>query len=522
MRDFSAESRKTPEISATAPGIDDPLWLLQKDETRFLYFSLVLSVTVHIILFAVMAATRIFHPFAGASQEFDLVWFSPAPAAVPIAATMNKPAALNQAPVMTAQPPPKPGPRSTPTATAPAAIQPLPPDTTKAPPTGNPPQASPAMAEVRGTPTEQPAEMVISRFSGKVVEVVDKKANNPAFSVISSVKMKSKNARTVVKTIRETEAEPQKMQESKLSVNQAEKNIPAALPKNKIPGKPSKAITVVTAAANQPTMAQGTDKEKAVQRKVSSASIATAGKKPVTLSAVNRSINSFAAALETLSAIGNKQAALAQASQKQINGVTGTGPDNSPKRPAEAKAPTRPPTVEKKAPPAEKPVPPPTPPQLILHPPVAGDLKLIITGDIDLKVEIYFRPFLKTRRSKPFTRREAENRRNIIPKLVRTRENVHEAVVEVAEEGIYSIMVQVNNGKPGTAGLVLKIRDSRPGASSQDLGSRKIDGIVEVAKVLMPEGILWSDNGYFTGDMEDADSITKFNSGTGLMWREYK
>jgi hypothetical protein len=135
---------------------------------------------------------------------------------------------------------------------------------------------------------------------------------------------------------------------------------------------------------------------------------------------------------------------------------------------------------------------------------------------------VYFKPFPKTRRSKPLTRWEAENRRNVIPMLVRTRENVQEAVVEVAEEGIYIIKVRTNNGKPATAGLVLKIRESSPGAKSKDLGSRKVGGITEVAKILMPEGILWNDDSYFSGDMEDADSITKFNSETGLMWREFK
>ncbi len=153
---------------------------------------------------------------------------------------------------------------------------------------------------------------------------------------------------------------------------------------------------------------------------------------------------------------------------------------------------------------------------------MTGDLKLVITGDVDIHVEAFFTPFPKSRRSRAFTRWEAEKRRSVIPIMVRTKENVHEAVLETTEEGIYSIVVRPNNGKQGVAELVLKIRESRPGATTKNLGSRKISGTIEVAKVLMPEGILWNDDSYFTGDMEDADSITKFNSETGLMWREFK
>ncbi len=106
--------------------------------------------------------------------------------------------------------------------------------------------------------------------------------------------------------------------------------------------------------------------------------------------------------------------------------------------------------------------------------------------------------------------------------MVRTGEKVHEAVVEITQEGIYDIMVTANNGKPVTAKLILKIRESRPGASTKDLGTRTITGSTEVARVLMPEGILWEDDSYFTGNMEDSDSVTKFHAGTGLMWKEYK
>lgn len=527
MNDFSTKSRQEFELSAIAPDGDAPLWLLQKDESRFLYVSLSLSVFLHIILFTIMAATRIFHPFAGTSQEFDLVWFSPAGMTVP----SKKPAtnktsdvlkvpgkvsrnipATNHNPTITPQEKTASEPSSS------AEIQPPSAPTT--------PKAAPTTAQMqtaKEAPTEEPAEMTISRFSGKVIEVVDKKAENAAFNVISSVKITSKKSRTVVQSIRENEEEQLKPRKSRLTPNGTEYDVVPAQQKKELPGKQAEMVALATASAIQAKVSQSAVQENVIQRKVTSAAVATADSKTVTLPAVNRSINSFAAALDALSATGNKQAAQSQVPQQQLNGSTGSAKSASLKSPAEPKIPARPLPVDKPAKPEEKQLTQPAPaPQFVLHPPVAGDLKLIINGDIDPKVEVYFKDFPKSRRSKPFSRWEAEKRRNIIPKLVRTGENVHEAVVEVAEEGVYSLMVRVNNGKPGTAGLTLNIRESSKGAKSKNLGSRKIDDLVEVAKVLMPEGVLWNDDSYFTGDMEDADSITKFNSATGLMWREYK
>jgi len=37
----------------------------------------------------------------------------------------------------------------------------------------------------------------------------------------------------------------------------------------------------------------------------------------------------------------------------------------------------------------------------------------------------------------------------------------------------------------------------------------------------MPEGILWEDEAAFSGSMEDSEGVTKFNSETGLLWKEY-
>jgi hypothetical protein len=537
MKDISAESRREPEISATGSGSDAPLWLLQTDETHSLYLSLFLSVTVHIILFAVMAATRIFHPFAGASQEFDLVWFSPTPTAAPMVSPSTKPTSSKPEKLRTAQ--------KTPTAkrSAPAITQvkkvAQPPATakTETAPAHNPPQPPPAAAQVqiaKEVPIEEPSEMVLSRYNGKVVEVVDRKGDIPAFTVMSSVMKKSLEARSVVKTIRETERKKPKRGEAKQKAKLSEGTLVAALPKVGSADNRGKTIAIKPVSTSQSSQDRSGTSEKPVTPTASATTPTVAPNEPSSYPTVNRSINSFAAALGALSASGSNQSGNAPAQQGRGNGSKAAGKDSTLQQNGSAAAgrgstlqhssdvatPSTPVTAEKPASVAE--TQPPPPPQLILHPPVTGDLKLVITGDVNVKVDVFFRSYAKSRRSKPWTRWEAEKRRSILPKVIRTGKNVHEAVVEITEEGIYTIVVRPDNGKQGTSELVLKIHESRPGATTKKLGSRKIDGKFEVARILMPDGILWDDDKYFSGDMEDSDSITKFHTGTGLMWREYK
>ena len=515
MLKHSPVRRKNDLIGSLESSLDAPLWLLQKDDSRFLYIALSLSVILHIILFAVMAATRIFHPFTGASQEFDLVWFSPPSVTSPMESSTPKPSVAKKENISSPATEAKPSP----VAQVKAETQPP-------PPASNPPQAPPATAQVQASkdvPVEEPSEMVISRFDGKVVDVTDKKAVNPAFTVISSVKVKSAAARAKVQNIREDARKNLKTQQAKQKTKPAEESLVAALPKEGPAGKREKSFAGKATPTNRLNNEQSNSGEKPIQQKISTSAAVVAQKQPPSYPAVNQSINSLAAALDALSAAGSKLAQQEHAPQRQNNGAAGEEKLSSLRSPTEVKTSSQPPTVEKPAQPEIKQAPqPPPPPQLILHPPVTGDLKLVITGDVEVKVEVSFRPFPKNRRSKAFTRWEAEKRRSVLPKMVRTKEKVHEAVVEITEEGVYFIVVRPDSGKQGTAELVLKIRESRPGAATKNLGSRKIDGTFEVAKVLMPEGILWNDDSYFTGDMEDADSITKFHTGTGLMWREYK
>jgi hypothetical protein len=161
-------------------------------------------------------------------------------------------------------------------------------------------------------------------------------------------------------------------------------------------------------------------------------------------------------------------------------------------------------------------------PRTIFMPPLAGDLKIVITGEEGIKVEAVFREFRKVRRSKPLTRGEARNSRNVTLKMARTKLNVHETVVEITEEGVYDLRVRSANGKPVTAAFVIKVHEKGTGAVTKNLGRRTVADGALLARILMPEGIFWDDESSFSGTLEDSDSVTRFNTETGLVWREFQ
>lgn len=153
--------------------------------------------------------------------------------------------------------------------------------------------------------------------------------------------------------------------------------------------------------------------------------------------------------------------------------------------------------------------------------PLTGDLKLEITGHADPIVTVSFKEYLKSHRNRPITRAEAGRVQNVKP-ATRMTGDVYEAVVGTAGEGIYDLIVAPGNGTTFTASFRVKIYENRSNAKTRPLGKKTLSGRTLIARILMPEGIFWDDEGSFSGYIEDSDSITKYNSDTGLVWKEYK
>ncbi len=154
----------------------------------------------------------------------------------------------------------------------------------------------------------------------------------------------------------------------------------------------------------------------------------------------------------------------------------------------------------------------------IALPPIKGDIKLAVHSEDDLSIKILFIEYPKGKHGKPMSRGEAKALQKLTPIIVRSSKNTLEAVLERAREGVYVFLVEQKGSAPADGKFSLKLFD----AHVKQLAGRKVSGETEVARLMMPEGVLWEDDSSFTGNMEDSDSITKFNSDTGLVWKVYR
>lgn len=154
-------------------------------------------------------------------------------------------------------------------------------------------------------------------------------------------------------------------------------------------------------------------------------------------------------------------------------------------------------------------------------PSLHGDLKMLIATGNGVRLSVTFREYPKARRKKVPSRAEAKRERSVVPLFAKREDQTREAVIETAGEGIYIFSAEAEHGAAATASFTLKLYEGGSREKTAAIGRRRISGKQVIAKVLMPEGILWDDEAAFTGSLEDSDSVTKFNSETGLYWKEY-
>ena len=169
----------------------------------------------------------------------------------------------------------------------------------------------------------------------------------------------------------------------------------------------------------------------------------------------------------------------------------------------------------------QKPAPPKPEKKGIIIPAIHGDLKLVVISKTPLKIAASFRAFPKSRRNRPQTLSEAHQEKNLTPLIVTPGNDTQEAVIEKANEGIYTFYAEPGDATTTKPGFTLKIFESTVKARTRPLGNKTVAGKTVVTKVLMPDGILWDDESSFTGSIEDSNSVTKFNTETGLIWKEF-
>jgi hypothetical protein len=95
--------------------------------------------------------------------------------------------------------------------------------------------------------------------------------------------------------------------------------------------------------------------------------------------------------------------------------------------------------------------------------------------------------------------------------------------VAKAEKGIYTF-VMINTGETlQKTSLMIRLLEGKKGARNRKFESVNLKPHTQLTvKFILPEGIFWDDESYFTGSIESSDSVTKFNDTAGIVWKEDK
>jgi len=89
--------------------------------------------------------------------------------------------------------------------------------------------------------------------------------------------------------------------------------------------------------------------------------------------------------------------------------------------------------------------------------------------------------------------------------------------------GVYTFVLRYA-GASGASAMPLLYLGHRGASTAQPLAPMTLsgDGRVVLAKILLPHGVLWDQDDWFSGKSESADTITKFRLPEGISWTEGK
>ena len=83
--------------------------------------------------------------------------------------------------------------------------------------------------------------------------------------------------------------------------------------------------------------------------------------------------------------------------------------------------------------------------------------------------------------------------------------------------------MQNTSEAPQTTSLMIHLLEGKKGARNRKFEAVSLPPHKQlIVKFILPEGIFWDDESYFTGAIESSDSVTKFNDTTGIVWKEDK
>lgn len=95
--------------------------------------------------------------------------------------------------------------------------------------------------------------------------------------------------------------------------------------------------------------------------------------------------------------------------------------------------------------------------------------------------------------------------------------------VAKAGEGVYTFVMDNRVAAPYNTGVLFLLYGGQKHERRKEIKSVSVPpSSMARFMFVLPEAVFWDDEDFFTGSIEDSDSITKFNDETGFSWREEK
>lgn len=95
--------------------------------------------------------------------------------------------------------------------------------------------------------------------------------------------------------------------------------------------------------------------------------------------------------------------------------------------------------------------------------------------------------------------------------------------ISKTDEGTYTFVIKNQEAAAYEADLVFFIFQGKKGERIKKFTAVELSPHAAVRfKFILPEALFWDDDHYFSGKIENSDTMTKFNEKTGLIWKETK
>ena len=104
-----------------------------------------------------------------------------------------------------------------------------------------------------------------------------------------------------------------------------------------------------------------------------------------------------------------------------------------------------------------------------------------------------------------------------------TRDSLPEIFTLRMKPGVYTFVLRARAVSTGNVRPILYLPEAGH-LKARELRPVSLKGTSEVvlAKVLLPQGVFWEQDEWFTGQSESADTVTKFRFPEGISWTERK